>query len=470
MISSSSGTAPSNSAERISATSCTDIMSPVFTISGRTRLTIKRSGSVRCDEFAHDPVRIANGAHFRRRHDDRFFAHPRSTCGSRARCPRDNRRSRKSCVSASSSTILTIASSETASFSRVWAAGSIESDSKRLSLINACRSWQRPFDDLHEIEHDALLHTEHEIEVAQTDIRIDQHDLVTALWRAPRRRWPSWWFSPRRPCPTLRRSAARSCPYLSDNAAIAMRPLSTSATSGPRGSARVARLSESSTAMSVPMRSCVGESSSAKTRASMIALCARVRRAAQRAEHHDVARRDEFGSGIHVADDDDRTELLQASARRGACRDGRACPDLRNFERGGDRRAAVPRPWRRRNLGAGTDGSPCARRFAISARAPGEIGVEGFRPFRDLRPAHAFGARERACARSSPPDAGAAACPNTTSLVAPRDVRRVRFAARRHACAARSGTAAMPAEKDVPNSLVRAGAGSSKIATAFEPR
>jgi hypothetical protein len=71
MTSSSSGTTPSNSACKISQTSSTDIMSPVFTISGRMRLTIKRSGMLR-GELADHAVGVADRADLRRRHDDRF--------------------------------------------------------------------------------------------------------------------------------------------------------------------------------------------------------------------------------------------------------------------------------------------------------------------------------------------------------------------------------------------------------------
>ena len=124
-----------------------------------------------------------------------------------------------------------------------------------------------------------------------------------------------------------------------------------------------------------------------------VALRARVRRAAQRAEDDDIAARDELGARIDVADDDDRPDGAGATARRAACRDGRACSDA--GPPAARRRSGPARSRARPKTGRGTDGSPRAPAVReIGARA-GEVRVERTRALGQLARRSARAARLR---------------------------------------------------------------------------
>src|SRR5581483_4598785 len=124
-----------------------------------------------------------------------------------------------------------------------------------------------PFDHLDEIEDDALLDAEHEVEIAQPDVGVDEDDAMAALRERCAEvrgggRLADAAFPARdddapgaHACISFRRSA-----WLKGTTTIRLSTIE--ACSGPRGFASAAPL-----AIMVAMRSCVGASSSAITRA-----------------------------------------------------------------------------------------------------------------------------------------------------------------------------------------------------------
>ena len=113
------------------------------------------------------------------------------------------------------------------------------------------------FGDFDQIEDDALLEPEHQIEIAQADVGVDQHHAHAAFRERGaeirRGRGLADAALARRDDDATSCHAIRLPPLLLENGAIAMRPSRTNATSGSDES----RARSSSAAMQVAMRNCV---------------------------------------------------------------------------------------------------------------------------------------------------------------------------------------------------------------------
>ena len=156
--------------------------------------------------------------------------------------------------------------------------------------------------------------------------------------------------------------------------------------------------------MKVAMRNCVGFESSAKTLAPG-SPCAPACARRQAAEHHHVARCDQFGAGVDVADDHDVADVVQrlTAAQRA---------DVVERLGGRSRRLRGARGFRRRRplpADPANADSPRLRRSAMSVRAPAKSATSERAESESLTSRGGRSARRRASSAS-----GRAGVPWTT--------------------------------------------------------
>ncbi len=223
-----------------------------------------------------------------------------------------------------------------ASFSRVCAAGRIEERLEALVFDQRLTQLAAPFGDFDEIEDDALLQSQHQIEVAQPDVGVDQDDALTALGErraevGGRRRLADAALPE---VTTIRRALTSDAPAVPSSpswssARTTMRPSRATAASAVAPRRGPFSPSAAMKRRDAQLRRREVEGIDARR---FVALRTGVRDAGEPPEDQDVAGRDQLGAGVDVADDDDVAGVVErlaaAQRRRVIERRGRRVDDV----------------------------------------------------------------------------------------------------------------------------------------------